>query len=841
MKKSRSLLFLLLSILIVTSMVLTACGAPEEATEVPTEEVVEPPEEPEPIEPEEKVTIRITTWAGVDESAELQEVIDEVNASVDNFEIVHEPAPDDYYTKVQTALAGGTSADMIWLSQEWIAGMADQGALLDITDCLAANSDLPAADLDDYFDDILKTARYQGQYYGLPWISQPVVMFYNRALFDEAGMDYPTADWTWSEFQDAAAQLTQDLDGDGENDQWGFTLTGWPPPQMFVWQAGGEVISDDLTSSPVDSPEAIAGFDFYAGMIYDDVHAPPEAVISEQGFGEMFKAGKIGMFMGGAADDLDRVEGLDVGVVAVPAGPGAEATFAWTASTVVAADTDYPDVACEALIRLTEGIHNWKIVAPRKSLATAEGITASEPRKADSAEAIAEAVPYMRAFNIIPNHQEWDTIFWGDFMDPLFHGEGTAAGLAPQIRPLLEEVLPEGGVGYEPVEKETIRITTWAGVDESAELQEVIDEVNASVAHFEIVHEPAPDDYYTKVQTALAGGTSADMIWLSQEWIAGMADQGALLDITDCLQTYSHLPAADIDDYFADILKTAKYQGSYFGLPWISQPVVMYFNKALFDAAGMDYPTEDWNWDTFQEAAAELTQDVDGDGENDQWGFTLTGWPPPQMFVWQAGGEVISDDLTSSPVDSPEAIAGFDFYAGMIYDDVHAPPEAVISEQGFGEMFKAGKIGMFMGGAADDLDRVEGLDVGVVAVPAGPGDQATFAWTASTVIAADSENPDIACEALIRLTDGIHHWKIVAPRKSLATAEGITASEPRKADSAEAIAAAVPFMRAFNIIPSHQEWDTIFWGDFMDPLFHGEGTAAELAPEIRPLLEEVLP
>jgi multiple sugar transport system substrate-binding protein len=198
------------------------------------------------------VTIRMTTWAGVEESAELQEVIDEVNAAVDNFEIVHEPAPDDYYTKVQTALAGGTSADMIWLSQEWIAGMADQGALLDITDCLETFSDLPAADIDDYFEDVLKTATYEGSYFGLPWIAQPVVMYYNRALFDAADMEYPTEDWTWTEFEDAAAQLTQDLDGDGENDQWGFTLTGWPPPQMFVWQAGGEVISDDLTSSPVD-------------------------------------------------------------------------------------------------------------------------------------------------------------------------------------------------------------------------------------------------------------------------------------------------------------------------------------------------------------------------------------------------------------------------------------------------------------------------------------------------------------------------------------------------------------------------------------------------------------
>jgi multiple sugar transport system substrate-binding protein len=156
-------------------------------------------------------------------------------------------------------------------------------------------------------------------------------------------------------------------------------------------------------------------------------------------------------------------------------------------------------------------------------------------------------------------------------------------------------------------------------------------------------------------------------------------------------------------------------------------------------------------------------------------------------------------------------------------------------------MFKAGQIGMFMGGAADDLDRVEGLDVGVVSVPAGPAGGRTFAWTASTVVAAQTENPDLACEALVKLTEGIHHWKIVAPRQSLATAEGIVEAEPRKEANAEAIAAAVSDMSAFTVIPRQQEWDTIFWSDFMDPLLHDQGTAEELAPEIRPQLEEVLP
>ena len=790
--------------------------------------------------PPEKVTVRLTTWAGVEESAELQEVIDEINAQVNHFEIVHEPAPDDYYTKIQTALAAGTSADLIWLSQEWIAGMADQGALLDVTAYLEVDDVHPAANLDDYFADILKTAMYKGHVYGLPWIAQPVVMYYNKALFETAGLDYPDLSWTWDDFEAAAAALTKDTDGDGANDQWGFTMNGWPPPQMFIWQAGGEVVTADLTESPVDTPEAIAGLDFYAGMIYDDVHTPPEAIIQEQGFGEMFQAGKVAMFMGGAADDLDRVPGLNVGVVAVPAGPAGRPTFAWTASTVVAAQTEYPSITYEALVMLTEGIHHWKIVAPRKSLATAAGITASEPRKAASAEAIAKAVPYMRAFNVLPRHQEWDSTFWGDFMDPLFHGEATAAELASDIRTQLEELQPDEPA-YLSEDKATIRITTWAGVEESAELQQVVDQVNARSSRFFIVHEPAPDDYYTKVQTALAGGTSADLIWLSQEWIAGMADQGALLDITDYLAADLRHPAADVNDYFFDILKTAMYEGRYYGLPWIAQPVVMYYNRELFDAAGLDYPDLTWTWDDFEAAAAALTQDTDGDGANDQWGFTMNGWPPPQMFIWQAGGEVVTADLTESPVDTPEAIAGLDFYAGMIYDDVHTPPEAIIQEQGFGEMFQAGKVAMFMGGAADDLDRVPGLNVGVVAVPAGPAGRPTFAWTASTVVAAQTEYPSITYEALVMLTEGIHHWKIVAPRKSLATAAGITASEPRKAASAEAIAKAVPYMRAFNILPRHREWDSIFWGDFMDPLFHGEATAAELAPEIRSLLEDMLP
>lgn len=395
----------------------------------------------------------------------------------------------------------------------------------------------------------------------------------------------------------------------------------------------------------------------------------------------------------------------------------------------------------------------------------------------------------------------------------------------------------------EPV---TIRLSTWAGVDEAAELQVLLDEINASQSEYQIVHEPIPSDYYTQVQTQLAGGTGADLFWIDQNNMA-LASEGVFLPVDECEAVANAEPqtAGDLNDYYPGILAVNRFEDHIYGLPWIAQPVVTYFNRGLFDAAGVEYPQEGWTWDDFMEKARALTLDTDGDGVTDQWGFINNGWPPPFIFVWQAGGEPISADFTSSPIDSPEFVEGFEFYLSTAYNPEVSPSREVIAEQGFGEMFKAGKIAMFMGGAADDLDRVEGLDVGVIHVPAHPetGSRTTFAWNASTVINANTANPELACDALVALTEAIHTWKIVSPRISQATVEHLVASEPRKAANAEPIIAAAQDMRALPIFGNYAEWDAIFWSEFWGPLLNDETdlSVAELAAEVRPELEETLP
>ena len=404
---------------------------------------------------------------------------------------------------------------------------------------------------------------------------------------------------------------------------------------------------------------------------------------------------------------------------------------------------------------------------------------------------------------------------------------------------------PAAPVGSAPPgTKAIIRLSTWTGVDEAKELQAVIDRINAKATTYQIVHEPQPADYYTKLQTNLAGGSAADLIWLSQEYVTGYANRNVLLDISARLAADTR-PAAKLDDYYPSVLQTAQFSGKTYGLPWIAQPVMLYYNPKLFADAGVALPTDAWTWDDFKSAAAKLTRDTNGDGKPDVYGTAFNGWPPVQMFIWQAGGDILNADRTQAVINSPEATLGLNFYADIIYNPKYAAPESVITEQGFGELAKNGKVAMFYGGASDDLDTANAVDpkfslMKVALVPKGPKNRATFAWTGSTVINAATKNPAAAYDALVDLTEGIQHWKIVAPRKSLASVETIVASVPAKKDSAAMILLALPDARSFRIIPRQSEWDTAFFEKVQDPLFRKQGTTADLVTKALPELNAIL-
>ena len=87
--------------------------------------------------------------------------------------------------------------------------------------------------------------------------------------------------------------------------------------------------------------------------------------------------------------------------------------------------------------------------------------------------------------------------------------EPTTAAVQPTTAAEQPTTAPSGGA------KVTVTLTTWAGADEAKELQAVIDKINAANSDFEIVHQASPADYYTKLQTQIAGNTAPDLMWLS--------------------------------------------------------------------------------------------------------------------------------------------------------------------------------------------------------------------------------------------------------------------------------------------------------------------------------------
>ena len=394
------------------------------------------------------VTIHLATWTGGDEAAQLQKLIDQVNAGNTEYQIVHQPLASDYYTKIQTQMTTGSVADLLWIDQSHMSWAA-AGRFLSLEDCVANAAPKSVGDTNDYFPGILQTDYQNHVLYGLPWVAQPVVLYYNKSMFDSAKLAYPTADWTWDDFTTAAKALTKDSNGDGTVDQWGTTASGWPPPQMFIWQAGGEVISPDLATSPIDSREAQDGMNFYMSMITNPDIAPGADVTRGKSFSDLFKAGTVAMVFASATDDLDyNAPGIDVGAVPPPMNPRTRSsiTYAWTASTVINAATQHPKESCAALLAISDAIDDWKILSPRVSQATVAHLVALEPRKAANAQAFLDAAQNMSAFRIIPKYIEWEDTLWSQYFSPLLNQENDEAtsmiALAGDVRPQLEALLP---------------------------------------------------------------------------------------------------------------------------------------------------------------------------------------------------------------------------------------------------------------------------------------------------------------------------------------------------------------------------------------------------------------
>lgn len=188
----------------------------------------------------------------------------------------------DYFTKLQTDLAAGTQADVFDVDAGSYATYAADGVL----------APLDGVDASKYRTNVLETYKTDGKQYGLPTSFSNVVLFYNKSLFDKAGVSYPTADWTWADEKAAAEKLTDKSAG-----VWGdYQPISYNEYYKAVQQAGGDFLDKNGNKTAFDSDAGRKAADWIAGKSGTVMPTAADGAGTPDFDTNLFKAGKLAMW-----------------------------------------------------------------------------------------------------------------------------------------------------------------------------------------------------------------------------------------------------------------------------------------------------------------------------------------------------------------------------------------------------------------------------------------------------------------------------------------------------------------------------------------------------------------
>jgi multiple sugar transport system substrate-binding protein len=269
--------------------------------------------------------VTLTFWHGYTdaEADSLNALLDEWNA--DNPDIQVDPLfvnNDKALQKLTVALQGEEPPDITYQYGSSLPQLAAAPGLVDLTDWV----EQPEVDWEDFIPGARTAATFEGKVLGIPALIDNLALVYNKTLFDDAGLDYPNADWTWDDFRAAAEALT-----DPTAKQFGFSYpmdasedTVWHYDPL-LWQNGGSILTEDQTQAAFNSPEGVEALELLTGMAVDDKSVFLD--IQNSAYTDVFNSGRIGMLVTGPWD-LPSFPDVDYGVEVLPGFDGDHQTIA---------------------------------------------------------------------------------------------------------------------------------------------------------------------------------------------------------------------------------------------------------------------------------------------------------------------------------------------------------------------------------------------------------------------------------------------------------------------------------------------------------------------------------
>ena len=264
----------------------------------------------------------ITFWNGFTGSDRetLEALVKEYNETNDkNIEVQMDIMPwDSFYQKLATALPVGEGPDILAMATERIGSYADPGALAAVDDIYSSG----IVDETVVPETLKENLKYDGKYYGVPMNFATLLLYYNKTIFEEAGLDPEKAPETWEELEQYAQQIVE------KTGKYGFDMAIKDTTPMWcimLWGNGGDIIKDG--KAVFNSPENVETVTRWAENIRDKKFGPE--VLTGGEIDKLFESQKLAMyFCGPWATNGFTNAGIDYGVAQAPKGPKEQVTQA---------------------------------------------------------------------------------------------------------------------------------------------------------------------------------------------------------------------------------------------------------------------------------------------------------------------------------------------------------------------------------------------------------------------------------------------------------------------------------------------------------------------------------
>ncbi len=291
-----------------------------------------------PVAAQDTVTISYAIWDNNQLPAHEQ-IIEAFEAENPGIDVEIQVVPwANYWDRLQTTLAGGDAYDVFWMNGPNFPVYASRGVLMN----LQSRVDDEEIDLSSYPEALVNLYSYDGEVYGLPKDFDTIGLYYNKDLFDAAGLEYPDDTWTWDDLRAAAETLTAD-------GVWGFAATTEDQTGYwnFIYQNDGQVIEPDGSAVLIDEPASCEALTYLYGYVADGLSPDGATQASASPALQLFPGGAVAMITAGswmARTYADSEPNIDV--APLPTGPdGTRATIIHGLANVAWADTAHPEEA----------------------------------------------------------------------------------------------------------------------------------------------------------------------------------------------------------------------------------------------------------------------------------------------------------------------------------------------------------------------------------------------------------------------------------------------------------------------------------------------------------------